>query len=477
MTTISRPYAYYIFIVCIILNSVYPQCMSVDPDNSDVTTDMMSYLYYGSDEVNQVDVEGYIYMNYTHHVNQIPGYLLYQNIYTVYKLGDIGLMGNVDMSEIFKTVYNNGYRGLILSSSESKPTGEIMYFYYTDDTFYDIDRFEVREGYLTQIMDEFPDGGYFNIKKTEECNPYFNYWMDFFLGVLFHLIWILTILFSIFVLVSTSYIALTKWKHLPLIFKICITLYAVSLVLQVITGISFVTAKYYRQGSLVPLFQISDILGGVVAYSLSLAALILYISNFHLSVSIRIVDISETSRIVAIVASLVMLVLTVIGVLVLVLAESSTMYYICFLYFLVMLISAIVYYVRINLIFLSVFSGVSSGNKKLRRKVDRHFRNMIIQNIMLILVVASIITTFYIFSTVQTGLAPCLIRVFFNVTILMQLSYFNNINNKSTGSSSKVDTKAGSKKDTSGNETVIEMDAALGSEASREESSDVTAVS
>lgn len=445
---------HYFLIICTIIALTNAGCISIwnDVDEPILSTNIISYLDYGSDEVDRVDIRGYINMNNSQHVSEIPNNFSYTNIYTIYILKDISLLGDFDMSELFKAAQENGYTGFIISASSSKLPGEPRYFYFTDTTHYDIKSFDVRQEYLSAASTLFPNGAHFEIKKTEDCDPYFNYWTDFFTGFFFHFFWIIAIISAVLVLVYMFYTMSVKWEYITLIFKLCFSLYTISLILQIATGVLFIVAKYYRQGDLVYIFQVSDILGAVVSYSFSLAGLILYISNFHLSITTGIVDLSEAKRTIALIASLAMCVFSVVGVLVLVLAESSIVYYVCFLYYIVMLFSAIVYYVRVNLIFLSIFVNLPSSNPR-RKKVDRLFNNTLVQNVMLILIVLTSITTFYIISPVQTSLAPCLIRVFFNVVMLMQLLNLKTAGKKST-SNSKANSGTEKAGDTLDNEDI-----------------------
>jgi len=362
-------------------------------------------------------------------------------LFTVHIVEEESVLGNIDMAKIYRTAYENGYDGVIIASSQSKLTGEAMYFHYKDNTLYNVKRFEVREQFLLDIISEFPDGAYFDIIVSKDCDPYFNYWMNFYDSTLFHLIWISHIFFSLFVMICISYVLLVKWKNLMFVFRLCGFIYILSEILRVWDATFFIAQKQYRQGELVILFQISDVLGGITSYSMSLSALILWVSNFHLSLDVRVVDISESSRIVAIVASIVMFILIISSVLILFLFETSILYYVCIVFFILMLLVSVVYYFRLTCTFLSVFSKTGRKDDKLQRRVNKHFRNILIQNGLLVLAVLSTIPTFYIVSPVQTNVFPFLVHTFFNIATLMQFWYLYKIKVKKISKSTKHNTK------------------------------------
>src|SRR5690606_36292151 len=287
----------FIFTLIIFSNS---QCISVWDEYSDLklSTDVMSYLYHRYESVEHVSISGFIYMNMSKSVSNISSEI---TLYTVHILEEESVLFNINMAKIYRTAYVNGYDGVIIASSQSKLTGEAMYFHYKDNTLYNVKRFEVREQFLLDVISEFPDGAYFDIIVSKDCDPYFNYWMNFYDSTLFHLIWISHIFFSLFVMICISYVLLVKWKNLMFVFRLCGFIYILSEILRVWDATFFIAQKQYRQGELVILFQISDVLGGITSYSMSLSALILWVSNFHLSLDVRVVDISESSRIVAIV--------------------------------------------------------------------------------------------------------------------------------------------------------------------------------
>lgn len=418
-----------LLIIFVCVNSA---CISVyDEDrNTTLSTDIISYLYHKSETVERVNIFGRLYTNLTLNIREHANLSLFENVYVLHKVEEESVLGAVDMARIYRTAYENGYNGVIISSSSSKLTGEAMYFHYRDDAFYPIGKFEVREGYLTDVMNTFPDGGYFEITVTEDCDPYFNYWMDFYTGVMFHVIWITYIVFSSFVMICIIYVTMIKWKDMMLILRLCAVIYTISELMRIWDGVFYIRQKYYRQGELVLLFQISDVIGGITAYSMSLSALVLWVSNFHLSLDVNVIDFSETSRIVAIITAFVMFTLTVVGVMFLVFMETSVIYYISIVFFIALLLVSTGYYFKLTFTFLSVFSNTTRGNEKLQRKIRSHFRNILTQNILLVLTILSTIPTFYIVSPVQTNVFPFLVHTFFNVVTLMQFWYIYNIKTK-----------------------------------------------
>jgi hypothetical protein len=421
---------------------VTSQCVNIWNGVDKIPTDMISYLYYGELSVNEINISGYVHMNYTDNVNSVD--TTEDVIFTVYVIDDVDLSVGYDLHEVYKIVYENGYNGMFISSSEAKLTGEIMYFYSTDRSLYDIKRFEVREGYLLSVIDAFGTGAYFNITTTDECNPYFNSWMDYYLSAIFLTIWPVNALLSIVTFVIGTYLCITKWNSYLFIFKICICLYNASQVFRAWDAIFFVAAKFYRQGELSPLFEVSDVLGSLVGYSLWLSALVLYISHFDLSISIRIVDISRASRITAIIVSVIMCVLTVLGTLVLLLTRSGIIHRIAVIYFLLIFVLLIVYYCRLTFVFTSTILTTAANDAKMKAVVVSYLKNILAQNILLILAILCALPAMYVVSPVQTAFFPALVHIFSNIVTLIQFYHLLHVRRKvikSTGSGTKSTAK------------------------------------
>lgn len=392
--------------------------------NETISTNMISYLYYRRSEDSYPDITGLIDLNYMEKRRNTT-----ETTFTIFMLEDVDLSVGSDISDLFREVTENGFDGLILSSSKSKLTGEIMYFYSRDEMQYDLRSFEVREQVIIDINNTFPNGAFFSIKRTDNCDPYFNYWRDYYTGFVFHMVWILNAVVSIVVMLGCVYILAVKFFDLNVTFRVVVCLYSVSQLFRIWDAVFFIIAKYYRQGESVGVFEISDVLGSITSYSLSLSALVLYVSHLHLSLNVRIIDISEVSRIMAIIVSAVMFVLTVTGTSIMLLTRSSFLHRICVIYFLGLFILTVVYYFRLTYIFVTSVINNNLGDK-FKKSMKKNMINILAQNVLLFLSVILTLPAVYVVSPTQTAFFPALVHIFFNLATLVQLYHLQHVKMK-----------------------------------------------
>ncbi len=204
------------------------------------------------------------------------------------------------------------------------------------------------------------------------------------------------ILFALFLFILSNVILVKKWGSLLAIFKVCIILFNIASLIRVCYGVTFVVAKHYKQGEYVAFFKMMDLVGGLESFSFSITGILLYALYWQAISKMKMKSFTKATRKPILIISTIMIILSIVGNLSFFTAGSEIMYYICYMYYVLLLIGATIFYAytMVKLICLlskSPLTKCSNIFKKSSRESEDTLRKVVIiftiQFICLILVI------------------------------------------------------------------------------------------
>lgn len=418
-------------------------CFRVYDGNTSISSNMISYLDYGED-IEKIPLHGFISVNWTRQeVNQKLNNTN-QTIFTLHKIIEIDILGGIDISLIYKSVYDEEYDGMLISSSDRKIPGEIIYLYYKDTTRYDMYKFEINEEFLDEIIDTFPNGAYFNIFESDECDPYFNHWVWYYEGPYFYIPWIVEVIVALSLFIFCIYVLVVKWNDLFWIFRLCIMFYIIASFIRFTYGITFMVAKSYKQGEYVNFFKIMDMIGGLGSLNLTLAGILLYISYWQIVFNTILKDFGKLTRYPSVVISCIMVIMSIVSVGVFFLAESIIVYMVCYLFYVLVLLFTIIFSIVtmtkiVNKLSEStdkrsccwIFKKSNSSSQETLRQFGIIF---VTQSVCLILIVILFASVIYLVTPIQSTVLVCFVHELMGVIIFIHVRKFLNIEGSKSSS-------------------------------------------
>lgn len=415
------------------LITVSSTCMIMYRDDLIISTEEIVYVGY-DDNLDQISLFG-IFSTKEDEIRNIQS--ANQTTFTVYKITEIDQFGGVDVSVVYRSASERGFDGVFVSSSKTKIPGEITYLYYQDTTKYNLYKFEVRESFIDEVLELFPDGGYFEITKNETCDPYFNHWRWFYESWIFHAVWAVQVIIAGFLFVFCIYVLIKKRKELLPIFKLCTFLYTISSMIRVFYGVFFVIAKWYKQGEYVFFFEIMDIIGGLVSINFTISGILLYLSYWQIAINTILDDFSKLTRTPSMIISGISVCLSVISVVVFSIFGSSFLYFVCYAFYVLVLFGIVVFYI---VTMMKIFSKLSSFlddsiytsmTKKSKNEKAEDLRKVgvlfSVQFGCIVLIVILACGVVYLITPIQSTVFVSLIHILMGVIIYMQVSRFLNI--------------------------------------------------